>query len=89
MIKNHAVGSRFWVMLDNKRSTTGNNVRDKWLYANASDAEVDQASNPSDFLSNGFKLRSNAAYTNNGSYIYMAFAEEPIVASNNDVATAV
>ena len=90
MIKNHAVGARFWVMLDNKRSSTGNsNVRDKWLYANGSDAEVDQASNPSDFLSNGFKLRSNAAYTNNGSYIYMAFAEEPLVSSNNIPATAV
>tara|TARA_B100000424_G_scaffold216814_1_gene174908 strand:+ start:226 stop:1266 length:1041 start_codon:yes stop_codon:yes gene_type:complete len=90
MIKNHATGSRFWTMLDNRRSSIGGrNPNDKWLYANSNEAEANQASNPSDFLSNGFKLRSNAGYTNNGSYIYMAFAEEPIVASNNDVATAV
>jgi len=90
MIKHHSVGARFWTILDNKRSSVGGpNPNDKWLYANSSEAEANQASNPSDFLSNGFKLRSNAGYTNNGSYIYMAFAEEPLVSSNNIPATAV
>ena len=78
-------------MLDNKRSTTGgSNVMDKWLYANSNEAEADHSSNPTDFLSNGFKLRNNGAYLNGSgrSYIYMAFAEEPLVSSNNIPATA-
>jgi len=43
-----------------------------------------------DILSNGFKQRSDYSYTNNSgaTYIYMAFAEEPLVSSNNIVATA-
>ena len=91
MIKSHSNNSSNWVMLDNKRSTTGgSNVMDKWLYANSNEAEADQSSNPTDFLSNGFKLRNNGAYLNGSgrSYIYMAFAEEPLVSSNNIPATA-
>ena len=38
-----------------------------------------------DILSNGFKQRSNYAYTNNsgGTYIYLAFAESPFTNSNS------
>jgi hypothetical protein len=37
-----------------------------------------------DFLSNGFKLRTSEAYTNNSSYLYnwVAFAEHPFVGEN-------
>ena len=43
-----------------------------------------------DFLSNGFKARGTGGGTNanNGNYIYMAFAEAPLVGSNNVPATA-
>jgi hypothetical protein len=91
MIKAHSNNSTNWVMLDNKRSSSGgSNAMDKWLYANANDSEVDQSGNPTDFLSNGFKMRNNGAYLNGSgrSYIYMAFAEEPLVSSNNIPATA-
>ena len=36
-----------------------------------------------DFLSNGFKLRNGDDAQNDGTYVYMAFAESPIVSSNN------
>jgi hypothetical protein len=37
-----------------------------------------------DILSNGFKLRATDGYVNfdGGNYIYMAFAEEPLVGDN-------
>ncbi len=44
-----------------------------------------------DYLSNGFKLRGANQNLVNGtgqSYIYMAFAEEPLVGTNNIPATA-
>ena len=81
-------------MQDNKRSSVGGpNPNDKWLYANASDAEYAASSFPLDFLSNGFKLRHTGNYQNaSESYIYMAFAAEPLVANvgaNGVPATAV
>ena len=91
MVKSHSNNSTNWVMLDNKRSSSGgSNPNDRWLYANATDSEVDQSGNPTDFLSNGFKLRNNGGYMNGSgrSYIYMAFAEEPLVSSNEIPATA-
>ena len=69
-----------WFMEDNKRNTF--NPANEWLAADASSAEG--ANNfDTDFLSNGFKMRSNNHGTNKGStnYIYMAFAEEPLVAN--------
>ena len=43
-----------------------------------------------DFLSNGFKIKvSNASFNQSGSsYLYMAFAEAPLVGSNNIPCTA-
>jgi hypothetical protein len=43
-----------------------------------------------DFLSNGFKLRATNAATNASgtAYIYMAFAEAPLVGSNGVTAKA-
>ena len=89
IVTHYLVGSRNGNMLEKKRSSSGGGKsNDKWIYANENEAEANQASNPTDFLSNGFKLRSNAGYTNNGSYIYMAFAEEPLVSSNGIPAVA-
>jgi len=90
MIKGYSNNSRFWTMQDNKRSSVGGpNPNDKWLYANASDAEYDASSYTMDFLSNGFKIRHNGNYQNaSESYMFMAFAAQPLVGSNNVPATA-
>jgi hypothetical protein len=75
-----------WIMYDNKRNTF--NPEDKFLYSNTNDAEATFAS--FDFLSNGFKAKSTSTVTNasGGTYIYMAFAENPLVGTNNIPATA-
>ena len=75
-----------WLMLDNKRDT--DNILIKNLFANAADAEIN--ADRGDFLSNGLKTRSSGTTINGSgaSYIYMAFAENPFVASNFVPATA-
>ena len=88
MIKEKSQSGESWIMLDSTRSTE--NVTDEVLFANASQAEeANQSSKGVDFCANGFKIRSTDAVLNDGEkYIYMAFAEEPLVASNGDPATA-
>ena len=86
-------GTGSWVIYDNKRNTF--NVVNSALFPDLSNAE-ETADNgfecEVDMLSNGFKLRGTGnAYWMNYSgwnYIYMAFAEEPLVASNGVPATA-
>tara|TARA_Y100001972_G_scaffold122316_1_gene167705 strand:- start:667 stop:1728 length:1062 start_codon:yes stop_codon:yes gene_type:complete len=93
LIKNIST-SNHWLILDTKRSVF--NLTDDALFANETSAEqVDQSSASGiDILSNGFKIKTtgNAAanYNNNSgdSYIFMAFAEEPLVSSNGVPATA-
>ena len=87
MYKN-ASGTSDWYIQDIKRRTFNvNNVR---LEANNSDAEVTGASDSIDILSNGFKLRHSSSSFNisGNNYIYMAFAEAPLVGSNNVPCTA-
>ena len=83
-------GSQNWVILDNKRSSSGgNNVIQYKLFPSASDAENTAENNHADFLSNGVKFRGgNDATNGNNTYIYMAFAEAPLVGSNNTPCTA-
>ena len=90
MIKGYSNNSRYWTMQDNKRSSVGGpNPNDKWLYANVTDAEYDASSYTMDLLSNGFKIRHNGNYQNaSESYMFMAFAAQPLVGSNNVPATA-
>jgi len=79
-------GSNNWVMLDNKR--VGYNPDNNRVYADVTNAE--DTTDNTDILSNGFKSKFTGG-TSNGSgatYIYMAFAENPIVGSNNIPATA-
>jgi len=66
-----------WAMLDVARSPY--NDVDDFLYANLLDTEYANTSSDIDYLSNGFKLRSvgNAVNASGGTYIYMAFAENP------------
>jgi len=78
--------SQSWNMLDNKRSPI--NAVDKYINAESNGAE--DTFSFGDFTSNGMKLRGTGTSFNasGGSYIYMAFAEEPLVSSNNIPATA-
>jgi len=81
--------ARSWQIHNSKSSpfNTGNtNAR---LFANLVDAEA--ANSSLDLLSNGFKVRESSDLNTNGSgnnYIYMAFAEAPLVGSNNTPCTA-
>ena len=72
-----------WFMFDNKRSASGgSNVLGERLKPNTSDSGYTTAY--LDFLSNGFKWRVGGTGQNGlgDSYIYMAFAEEPLVGDN-------
>ena len=79
-------GAGGWGMLDNKRDTI--NPVDNTISAHANSAEA--ADHDVDFLSNGIKLRSAGGDINasGSSYIGMAFAEAPLVGSNNIPCTA-
>ena len=77
-----------WELFDNKRSPF--NLVDDYLSPDASDAETTGSSQSLDFLSNGFKPRANASGLNGSgsSYIFMAFAENPLVTSTGIPACA-
>jgi len=87
MIKNTGTTEN-WNIWDNKRDTY--NAVESRLYPNTNDAESTSDSNDFDFLSNGFKIRNNGGNqgASGNTYIYMAFAEAPLVGSNNVPATA-
>ena len=79
-------GAEAWRMVDNKR--IGFNVDNRHLTPNDSVVESGSVSDI-DLLSNGFKLRSAAGNYNSGNdYIYLAFAEEPLVSTNGIPSTA-
>ena len=73
-----------WYMNDTARDFNGTYGNDASLFANTSGAEFTSSSLNVDMLSNGFKLRSNNSEVNGNTYtyIYMAFAEEPLVGDN-------
>jgi len=78
--------TRDWTLIDNTRSPF--NEMDDRVVVNTSTGEV--TNNGTDFYSNGFKCRGTETNTNEsgGTYLYWAFAENPIVGSNNVPATA-
>ena len=78
----------YWHIFDNKR--LGYNPYNYRLNPNASEAET-TTTNHVDLLSNGFKIKTDQQQfgTNGANYIYMAFAAEPLVSSNNIPATAI
>ena len=82
-------GTQGWFLIDNKRANPYNPV-DGSLHPNSSAVEDTSSNFFVDFLANGFKLRDTDAQLNGSSstYIYMAFAEEPLVSSNNIPGTA-
>ena len=82
MYKASSISAQSWLIHDNKRGNQGANAnpQDLRLLANATNSEADV---DIDFLSNGFKPRAGDTHINNHgtTYIYMAFAEEPLVAN--------
>ena len=80
--KEASAAGQNWELNDNKRNPY--NEAKNTLRPNSSDAE-NTTNNTCDLLSNGFKLRtSNDATNKNGAtFIYAAFAEFPIVSSND------
>ena len=85
-------GTASWVMTDNKFSFNGRGSHDSYvMFPSQQSAETDSYGLL--LHSNGFKFRGSdsASATVNGSgasYVYLAFAAEPIVSSNGDAATA-
>jgi hypothetical protein len=83
--KQLAGGSDWW-LFDSARNPS--NIANKLVYPNANAPDATNA--VLDLLSNGFKMKTSAAQFNgNGTtYLYMAFAEEPLVSTNGVPATA-
>jgi hypothetical protein len=77
-----------WVLQDTTRNP--NNPITKNIRVDSNIAEGDASSIDIDFLSNGFKNRSDQAQVNSSgvTYIYMAFAEHPFVSSKGVPTTA-
>jgi len=77
MIKRTDSAGENWNINDTSRSTY--NVTTKRLLANSSSAEADASTEAVDMLSNGFKIRTSDPGRNasGGTYIFMAFAENP------------
>jgi hypothetical protein len=78
-----------WYISDAKRDTF--NEVDVVLSANDTGTESDQGTTfDHDFLSNGIKIKNSVAAANSSgeTFIFMAFAEAPLVGSNNIPATA-
>ena len=87
IIKRYDSGTLDWNMYDSKR--LGYNGGDAPLFADLNNSESNDYGRI-DFVSNGFKIRtSNDQLANNGGkFLYMCFAEAPLVGSNNIPSTA-
>ena len=86
LIRKRTDASNDWYINDNKRA--GYNPQNNYLFPNST--QIESALQRFDFLSNGFKIRTTDTGDNasGGTYIYMAFAENPLVGTNNIPATA-
>ena len=81
-----AVGG--WTIEDSSRDTY--NATQYALQANQALTEATLGAYPTDFVSNGFKIRTTSTdyNANTGTFIYMAFAENPFVSATGIPATA-
>ena len=89
MVHASSESGQAWFIGDSKRDPY--NVAVAKLTANTSSVESDTVGdNNWDFLSNGFKIKTLDDGMNKSgvTFIYMAFAENPLVASNNVIALA-
>ena len=89
IFKNATTLGEEWKILDTTRDPI-NRATDKVLIADQAVAENDASNALTDFLSNGFKIRSTHAAINqsNSTFIYMAFADAPLVGTNDVPACA-
>ena len=92
IIKNVS-GAYDWLAQDSTRQADANfdgNPINILNQVNASNAESNASTRSVDYLSNGFKIRQTSAAwnTSGNTFIYMAFAEAPLVGSNNVPCTA-
>ena len=88
ILKRLDVQSNSWLILDNKRDP--DNLVENYLFPSETDAEGDGGGSAGwDFLSNGIKQRNTYGSANqNSNYLFIAFAEAPLVGSNNIPCTA-
>ena len=92
LTKSSSDGTKHWVCWDNKRANTYNPQNERIL-TNTSNVAYESDTRAIDFLSNGFKMRDNgtdssSANSSGSTQIYMAFAEQPLVGTNNIPCTA-
>jgi hypothetical protein len=80
-----------WRLVDSTRYPFNDNSA-TCLQPNQTNNETDSGARNLDLLSNGFKVRTTDPDSNSGdggsNYLYMAFAENPLVATNNTIALA-
>ena len=89
MMKNTSnATSSDWLILDNKRNTF--NPESNRLNANTTSTDTSATWVNTDFLSNGFKLKTSDETINESgnTFIYMAIAEAPLVGTNGVTAKA-
>jgi hypothetical protein len=89
LIKRSNAGGDPWILLDSTRDT--NNFAFRASKPDLNDSEISSGDQfATDFLSNGFKCRSNNAAFNltGATYVYAAFAESPFGGQNVSPATA-
>ena len=92
LIKKYSGAGDGWYMVDNTNNPK--NVVNKNFFADTtgalSTAGTAASDKNMDFLSNGFKVRTTNGEVNqsNQQYVYMAFAEFPMVSSNSKAGTA-
>ena len=88
ILKRLDVQANSWLILDNKRDP--DNLVENYLFPSETDAEGDGGGSAGwDFLSNGIKQRNTYGSANQASnYLFIAFAEAPLVGSNNVPCTA-
>ena len=81
--------ARSWQIFDNKRDGYNKDYMPR-LQADTNSAEAASAGASMDFVSNGFKIRTDQTGANQsgGTYIYMAFAENPFTTSTGIPTTA-
>ena len=86
LLKNTTTAGEWWIINDNKRDI--DNPIQKDLFSNNSNTEASH--DRMDFVSNGFKMRSTANNSNKSGniFVFMAFAENPLVGTNNIPALA-
>jgi len=87
MWKNTTTGNAtfdHWNLIDTKRQTYNGNTADGYVQADSSTAETSFSGNGLTVLSNGVQISQGGRYHSNtgDTYIYMAFAEAPLVNSN-------